>query len=50
MNSDIQWGKVLGKRPLLRKRKKLEDNIKTCLREIGCNDAKWVELAQDRVQ
>jgi uncharacterized protein with HEPN domain len=31
-------------------RSKLVDNIKMDLREIGCEDGRWMELAQDRVQ
>jgi hypothetical protein len=27
-----------------------EENITTDLREIGCEDGRWMELAQDRVQ
>jgi hypothetical protein len=29
---------------------RLEDNIKLDLREIGCEDRRWIELAQDYVQ
>jgi hypothetical protein len=37
-----------GKRPLLRPRHRLEDDIKMDLQEVrgGCGD--WIELAQDR--
>jgi hypothetical protein len=42
--------KFLGKCPLGRLRKKWEDNIKTDLREIGSEDGRWMELAQDHVQ
>ena len=39
-----------GKRPLVRPRRKKEDNIKMDLREV-CRDAgDWIDLAQDRVQ
>jgi hypothetical protein len=39
-----------GKRPLGRPRGRWEDNIKMDLREIGIDRAKWIQLAQDRVQ
>jgi hypothetical protein len=41
-------GKPEGKRPLVRPRCRLEDNIKMDLQEVvlGCGD--WMELAQDR--
>jgi hypothetical protein len=38
------------KRPVGRRRRKLEDNIKTDLREIEIDGASWIRLAQDRVQ
>jgi transposase len=39
-----------GKRPLGRPRRRWENNIKMDLREIGMDGAKWIRLAQDRVQ
>ena len=40
-------GKLEGKRPLGRPRRRWEDKIKMDLREVGgCGD--WIELAQDR--
>ena len=41
-------GKPEGKRPLVRPRRRWEDNIKMDLQEVvgGCED--WMELAQDR--
>jgi hypothetical protein len=39
-----------GKRPLGRSRHRWRDNIKMDLREIGIDGAKWIQLAQDRVQ
>jgi hypothetical protein len=41
-------GRTEGKRPLGRPRRRWEDNIK--IREIGIDGAKWIQLAQDRVQ
>jgi len=38
------------KRPLRRRRRRWEDNIKMDLREIGIDGANWIRLAQDRVQ
>jgi hypothetical protein len=43
-------GKPKGKRPLVRPRRKWEDNIKLDLREIGIDGANWIRLAQNRVQ
>ena len=40
-------GKPEGKRPLGRLRRRLEDNIKMDLREVG-GGGDWMELAQDR--
>jgi hypothetical protein len=39
-----------GKRPLVRPRRRWEDNIKMELREIGIDWANWIQLAQDMVQ
>ena len=41
-------GKPEGKRPLGRPRRRLEDNIKVCLQEVGGGCGDWMELAQDR--
>jgi hypothetical protein len=38
-----------GKRPLERRRRRWEDNIKMDLREIGIDGVNWIQLAQDRV-
>jgi hypothetical protein len=38
------------KRPLGRPRCRRVDNIKIDLREIGCDDMDWIDLAQDWVQ
>jgi hypothetical protein len=46
----VLTGRPEGKRPLGRPRRRLEDNIKMDLREIGINGANWIQLAQDRVQ
>jgi hypothetical protein len=43
-------GRSEEKRPLGRSRRRWEDNIKLDFREIRINGAKWIELAQDRVQ
>jgi hypothetical protein len=43
-------GRPESKRPLERPRRRWEDNIKMDLRETGIDGAKWIQLAQDRVQ
>jgi hypothetical protein len=43
-------GKPEGKRPLGRPRHRWEDNIKLHVREIGIDEANWIQLAQDRIQ
>ena len=40
-------GKPEGKRPLGRRRRRWEDNIKMDLQEVGWS-IEWIELAQDR--
>ena len=41
-------GKPEGKRSFGRPRRRLEENIKMDLQEVGCGDMDWMELAQDR--
>ena len=41
-------GKPEGTRPLVRPMRRLEDNIKMDLQEVGCGSRDWIELAQDR--
>ena len=42
-------GKPEGKRPLVRPRRRWEDNIKTDLQKVECGGIiDWMELAQDR--
>ena len=41
-------GKPEGRRPLVRPRRRWEDNIRMDLREVGCGRVDWMELAQDR--
>jgi hypothetical protein len=41
-------GKPEGKRPLVRPRRRWEDNIKMDLQEVGGGRRYWMELAQDR--
>ncbi|KAJ4443949.1 hypothetical protein ANN_05738 [Periplaneta americana] len=43
-------GRSEGKRPLGRPRRRWEDNIKMDLREVGCDDREWINLAQERDQ
>ena len=44
----VLLGKPEGKRPLGRPRRKLENNIKMELQEVGGGRGDWMELAQDR--
>jgi len=41
-------GKPEGMRKLGRSKCRWEDNIKMDLKEVGCGDTDWIELAQDR--
>jgi len=41
-------GKLEGKRPLGRPRRRWEDNIKMDLQEVGGGRGDWMELTQDR--
>jgi hypothetical protein len=45
---NILVGRPEGRRPLGRPRRRLEDNIKMDLWEIGFEDVDWIYLAQDR--
>jgi hypothetical protein len=44
----ILVGKLEGKRPLGRPRRRWENNIKMDLQEVGCGCRHWIELVQDR--
>jgi hypothetical protein len=46
----VMVGRPEGKRLLGRHRRRWEDDIQMDLREIGIDGAKWIRLAQDRVQ
>jgi len=41
-------GKPEGRRPLGRRRRRWEDNIKMELQEVGCGGMDWIDLARDR--
>jgi hypothetical protein len=45
---NILVGRPEGRRPLVRLRRRWEDNIKMDLREIGFGDVDWIHWAQDR--
>jgi hypothetical protein len=44
----VLMGKLEGKRPLGRPRRRWEDGIRMNLREIGWRSVDWIQLAQDR--
>jgi hypothetical protein len=48
MHIGYWWGKLEGKSPLGRPRRKRVDNVIMDLREIGWNGMDWIDLAQDR--
>ena len=39
-----------GKTPLMKPRRRWEDNIKMDLREVGCDPSDWIDVAEDRDQ
>ena len=41
-------GEPEGKRPVGRRRRRWEDNIKMDFQEVGCGDMDWIELVQGR--
>jgi len=41
-------GRLEGKRPLGRPRRRWEDNIKLDLQEVGCEGMDWIDVAQDK--
>jgi hypothetical protein len=43
-------GRPKGKSPLGRSRRRLEDDIKMDVMEIGIDGANWIRLTQNRVQ
>jgi hypothetical protein len=43
-------GRIEGKRPLGRPRRRWEDNIKMGVREIGIDGVNWIQLDHERVQ
>ena len=44
----VLTGKPTGKRPLWRRRRRWEDNIRMDLEEIGINAGNWIDSAQKR--
>jgi len=43
-------GKLEGKRPLGRPRRRWVDNIRMDLQEVGCGHVDWIGLAQERAR
>jgi hypothetical protein len=50
VHTKVSVGKPEGKRPLGRHRHRLENKIKTDLKEIEIRDVDWIDLAQNRDQ
>ena len=48
MYTGCMWEKPEGKRPFGRPSRRLEDNTKMELQEVGWGHGDWMELAQDR--
>ena len=48
MKYRVLVGKLEGKRPLGRPRRRWVDNIRMDLQEVGCGYMDWIRLAQDR--
>jgi hypothetical protein len=46
----ILVGRPEGKRPLVRPRRRWEDNIKVDIKQIGWEDVDWIRLDLDRDQ
>jgi hypothetical protein len=44
----VMVGKPEGKRLLVRRRRRWEDNVRMDLQEVGCGCDEWIGLAQDR--
>ena len=44
----VMVGKLEGKRPSGRPRRRWEDHTKTDLQEVGCEVIDWIDLAQGR--
>jgi hypothetical protein len=44
----VLLGKLKGRRPLVRPRRRWVDNINNDLQEVGCGYMDWIGLAQDR--
>jgi hypothetical protein len=49
MQSEFLW-RTSWETTTLETEKETEDHIKKDLSDIGCEDGRWMELAQDRVQ
>jgi hypothetical protein len=47
VHTGFWWGPV-GRRPLLRPRRRWEDNIRMDLQEMGWEGVDWIDMAQDR--
>jgi hypothetical protein len=48
--NSIYIGKYQGRRLVEKRTHRWGDNIKMNITELGCDDVKWIEVAQDCVQ
>jgi hypothetical protein len=48
VHTGFWWGRPDGKRPLGGPGRRLKDNIKIHLQELGCAGVEWITLAQNR--
>jgi hypothetical protein len=47
---NVPFGKLGGKRPLGRSRRRWKDNIKINLKEVECQNVNLIQLDHDRIQ
>ena len=48
VHTGFWWGRPEGNKPLGKPRRRLKDNIKVDLQEVGWRGIDWIDLDQDR--